>query len=286
MKESKYPELNDRDWLYQKYWVEHLNPFKIGDIVGCNHKTVRRALKRVDIKMRTISESRKGQYPSEETKQKLRGRRKSRYELLNDRDWLYRKYWVENLTLTEIQTIVGSPSVNTVWDAFKRLGIERRTLSDIGKEQVGDKNSFFGKTHTQETKDKLAEIKRKQWESEEYIKNWVEGKNRYPNNLESLVYEILEKLYPNEWKYNGNFEEGVMLAGMIPDFINVNGDKKVIEVFGDYWHSDEVIQGRWKRSEFGRKAVYSQLGYECVVLWEDRINAEGMDYIKEEMNKT
>ena len=76
-----------------------------------------------------------------------------------------------------------------------------------------------------------------------------------------------------------------MLACMIPDFINVNGEKKVIEVFGDYWHSDKVIQGHWKRSEFGRKAVYSQLGYDCVVLWEDMIKTEGVDYIKEEIEK-
>jgi hypothetical protein len=286
MDESKYPELNDRDWLYQKYRVEKKSLHEIGDLLGCEYKRVWRALKREGIPRRTISESRKGQYPSEETKQKLRGRRKSKYGLLNDERWLRQKYHTERLTLTDIQIIVGCPSVDTVWYAFERLGIERRTLSDIGKEQIGDKNSFFGKHHTKDTKDKIAEIQRKQWESEEYIQNWMEGKNRYPNKLESVVYEILQKLQPNEWKYNGNFEEGVMLGGMIPDFINVNGVKRVIEVFGDYWHSDEVINGRWKRSEFGRKAVYSQLGYDCVVLWENRITMEGIDYITEEMNKT
>ena len=74
---------------------------------------------------------------------------------------------------------------------------------------------------------------------------------------------------------------------MIPDFINVNGKKMVIEVFGIAYHDPEkaFMNVGWKRQEFGRKAVYSQLGYECVVLWEDRINAEGRDYIKEEMNK-
>lgn len=187
------------------------------------------------------------------------------------------------MTLTEIQIIVGSSSVNTVWDAFKRLGIERRTLSDIGKEQIGDKNSFFGKHHTKDTKDKIAEIRRKQWQSEDYIKNWMNGKNRYPNNLEQLVYDILEKLQPNTWAYNGNFEEGVMLGGLIPDFVNVNGEKTVIEVFGTYWHSDEVIGDKWKRSEYGRKAVYAQLGYRSIILWEDRIKEGGIEYIREEM---
>lgn len=285
MKELKYPELNDREWLNQKYWSENLNPFEIGDILGCNHKTVRRALKRADIRMRTISEAKKGKLSSEETKQNLRGRRKSRYELLNNKDWLYQKYWVEKLTLTEIMVIVGTPSVNTVWDAFKRLGIERRSLSEIGKEQIGDKNSFFGKEHTQETKDRISEKRIKQWQSEGYIKNWMNGKNRYPNNLEQLVYDILEKLQPNTWAYNGNFEEGVMLGGLIPDFINITSEMTVIEVFGDYWHSDEVIGGKWKRSEFGRKAVYAQLGYTSIILWEDRIKEGGIEYIKEEMEK-
>lgn len=262
-----------------------MNPFEIGDLVGCNHKTVRRALKRADIRMRTISEAKKGKLLTEEEKQKLRGRRKSKYSLLNDERWLRQKYHVERLTLTNIQIIVGCRSVDTVWDAFKRLGIERRSPSEISKEKIGDKNSFFGKKHRQETKDKLSEIKRKQWETKEFIKNWMNGKNRYPNNLEQLVYNILEKLQPNTWKYNGNFEEGVMLGGLIPDFINITSEMTVIEVFGTYWHSDEVIQSRWKRSEFGRKAVYSQLGYRSIILWEDRINEEGIDYIKEEMEK-
>ncbi len=284
MIKSKYPKLEDKDWLYQKYWTENRTPCEIAKIVGCNHKTVRQALKKQKIRLKTMSEAKKGKKLTAKHREKLRGWRKSKYPLLNDRDWLIQKYHIEKWTLTEIKNFVGCSSVDTVWSAFKRLNIERRTWSEIGKEKVGAKNSFYGKHHTEKTKQKLSEIRVKQWQSEEYIKSWLKGKNRHPNKLELLVLEALQKIQPNEWKYNGNFEQGVMIGGMIPDFVNVNGEKKVIEVFGDYWHDDEQIKMSWKRTEFGRKAAYAQLGYTCIVLWEKDLRKENAEeYIKREL---
>lgn len=286
MEKRVYLELGDRDWLYQKYWIENRTPHEIAAMLGCNHKTVRNALKRLGIRFKTMSEAKKGKKPTEEHRKKLRGRRKSKYPLLNDRNWLIQKYYTEERTLVEIKNLVGCPSVDTVWDAMNRQNIERRTLSKIGKEKRGDKNSFYGKHHTGKTKQKLSEIRKGQWRSGEYIKNWLEGKNRHPNNLELLVDKILREKQPNEWKYNGNFEQGVMIGGMIPDFVNVNGEKKVIEVFGQYWHSNELTKEHWKRTEFGRKAAYSQLGYTCVVLWEEELRKDNAgEYILEELKK-
>lgn len=59
--ESKYPELNDKEWLYQQYWTKGLSTIKIAEVVGCWEKTVWYALHRCGIKVRTQSEACTGQ---------------------------------------------------------------------------------------------------------------------------------------------------------------------------------------------------------------------------------
>jgi len=57
-----------------------------------------------------------------------------------------------------------------------------------------------------------------------------------------------------------------MIGGLIPDFVNINGRKQLIEAFGDPFH-DGRFTSSWKRTEFGRKAVFSQFGYDVLILW-------------------
>ncbi len=94
---------------------------------------------------------------------------------------------------------------------------------------------------------------------------------RQPSAPEQKIIDITEKNFP-EFRYNGNGELGVVLNGMIPDFVNVNGKKEVLEVFGDYFHG--VICRTWKSSELGRKMAYNYLGYRCLVLWEHDIKTK------------
>lgn len=94
---------------------------------------------------------------------------------------------------------------------------------------------------------------------------------RQPSVPEQRVIDITQKHFP-AFKYNGNCELGVVLGGMIPDFININGKKQVIEVFGDYYHG--VICRTWKSSELGKKMAYNYLGYRCLVLWEHDIKTK------------
>lgn len=55
----------------------------------------------------------------------------------------------------------------------------------------------------------------------------------------------MNRLFPNEYRFVG--DGSFWIGGKNPDFINVNGQKKIIEMFGDYWHSREVT-GTSKRS--------------------------------------
>lgn len=94
---------------------------------------------------------------------------------------------------------------------------------------------------------------------------------RGPNKIESKVLNIIvqNKL---QFQYNGNGELGVVLRGMVPDFVNTNGKKQVIEVFGDYYHN--LPLQKWNHSELGRIMAYNSLGYQCLILWERDIRAK------------
>jgi very-short-patch-repair endonuclease len=108
--------------------------------------------------------------------------------------------------------------------------------------------------------------------SEETIKKILLANKLKPNKLEVFLNSLLEKHFPGEFIFNGDLSQGVLLGGLVPDFINVNGKKQVIELFGDYWH-DEKQNIPWKSTEFGRKAVFSQLGFECLVIWEHELES-------------
>jgi hypothetical protein len=94
----------------------------------------------------------------------------------------------------------------------------------------------------------------------------LQGNNIKPNKPETSINNILNELYPNQWKYTG--DGSVIIGGLNPDFTNINGKKEVIELFGDWWHSDKKIQNRWKSSEIGRIEVFKKYGFSCLVIWE------------------
>ena len=269
---SKYPELNDKKWLNQKYWVEEVSANKIGEILNCNHHTVTDALRRFGIPERTREEALRLVTQTDEYKEHCSEAHKG------EKNYFFGKTHTDDAKAAMSKAKKGDNNPNRICytDEHKRR---------ISEANSGANHWFFGKHLSDEHREKTSETMKKHWLDPEFVAERMKERNIYPNKLESVVAAILEELEPEVWAYNGNFGEGVMLGGLIPDFVNVNGEKTVIEVFGTYWHSDEVIGDKWKRSEYGRKAVYAQLGYRSIILWEDRINTEGSDYIKEEMEK-
>ena len=95
------------------------------------------------------------------------------------------------------------------------------------------------------------------------------AKHLSPNQSELKLASILDEIAPT-FQYNGGYELGISLRGLIPDFVNTNGKKQVIELFGDYWHS-ETMAGSWHRCELGRTMAYHSIGYDCLVIWEHEL---------------
>jgi len=95
----------------------------------------------------------------------------------------------------------------------------------------------------------------------ERIKKMMQSLHRKPNLAEKKLNSLLQKTCPNEFKYVGNGE--FILGGKCPDFMNVNGKKKLIELYGDYWHEGENPQERID--------YFKQYGFDTLVLWEHEI---------------
>ena len=101
-------------------------------------------------------------------------------------------------------------------------------------------------------------------EKEDFIKK-TKNFSR-PNKKEEMLNMVLLDLFPGEYKYVGNRE--FILAGKNPDFLNVNGQKKIIELYGDYWHKGDDPQERID--------LFGQYGYDTLVVWEKELKNLGL----------
>jgi hypothetical protein len=97
------------------------------------------------------------------------------------------------------------------------------------------------------------------------------GMKIHPNKPETVVLNLLSKMYPNEWKYTGDFS--FMIGGKNPDFVNINGQKKCIELFGDYWHKDQNPQDRIN--------IFKEFGWDTLVIWESEL--KDIEKVKEKL---
>ena len=81
---------------------------------------------------------------------------------------------------------------------------------------------------------------------------------------EIQLYTVLEKYFPGEWKYVGNYQ--VNVKRRFPDFIRINNEKQVIEMFGIHWHDPTYFPNRLTEEELIEH--YKINGYTCLVFWE------------------
>lgn len=93
-----------------------------------------------------------------------------------------------------------------------------------------------------------------------------------PNKLEAVFQLFLNEYFPGVYRYVGDFQ--VRIGRRCPDFININGKKEVIELFGSFYHKVEEVQQTID--------YYKQYGFSCIVVWgEELINpGELINHIK------
>lgn len=128
---------------------------------------------------------------------------------------------------------------------------------------IGNKN-LLGHKHSEETKAKIGEATRNLFKDEDYCRKWSQGMTNLPNKLETFFNEVT----PKEVKYTGDgkffltFEDGTVKN---PDFV-VDHSRKVIELYGDYWHRDDNPQDLINQ--------YAKINFDCLVIWESEIKSD------------
>jgi len=107
------------------------------------------------------------------------------------------------------------------------------------------------------------------WEDKEYNskmrKKLSKSLKKSPNKSEKLLYKLLQYILPKEYKFVGN--GNLIIGSFCPDFVNINGQKKIIEMYGDYWHN----LPKQKKSHKRRIKTYKKYGYKTLIIWEKEL---------------
>jgi len=132
----------------------------------------------------------------------------------------------------------------------------------------GKNNGMYGKKFSKKQKKKFSEISKRKWKDlkfrEKTIKATWKALKLTPNKKELKLIELLNKIFSNTYKFVGDGK--LIIGGFCPDFIHKN-KKKIIELYGDYWHNRKDVKERDKR----RIKTYKKCGYRTLIVWEKEL---------------
>lgn len=162
-------------------------------------------------------------------------------------------------------------------EAIKKRGhpMLGKHCSEITKDKISI--AEIGKKLSDEAKAKISAISKRCWANLEWAERNIKASHRSQRRKqtkpEKMLEVILGEILPNEYKYVGSSGE-VVIAGVLPDFINVNGKKKIIESFGDWWHGEKRTGKTKEQVEAERIMGFKGYGFSCLILWENEIKNE------------
>lgn len=119
--------------------------------------------------------------------------------------------------------------------------------------------------------EKLSRILKISWQDPEFAKMMIEAQHRKPNRAEKKLDDFLQEILLKEYQINVKAEV-MTLGGRCPDFVNVNGQKKIIEMNGDWWHSEKKTGRTKKEEEQQRIDYFAQFGWKTLIVWEHELD--------------
>ena len=135
--------------------------------------------------------------------------------------------------------------------------------------QAGEKNAMFGKHHTKEALEKMKKARRHQHFPKHHTKP-------------ELIFEEICKKYDLHFKYVG---DGSLWIGkdraLNPDFIQADGQKIVVEIFGDWWHSPLLNPKLSETANLNfRKRHYKKFKWHSIFIWEtDLVKRDAEEFV-------
>ena len=225
---------------------------------------------------RKMSKSQKGHVVSDATKLKMSKSAKTRLRSPHTEE--------TKLKISEAHT--GKVVSNITREKLRKAASGKKS-TDEAKRKIGAASKgnqyALGYKHTEKAKREISKAGKKSWSDPIHHKKRVENQKRLwvnpvfhkqqktkmaqgntvkPNKPEIELLSILQTLYPDDWKYVG--DGSLVISGKNPDFVNVNGKKLIIELFGDYWHRND--------SPRKRMGVFKPFGYRTLIVWERELN--------------
>lgn len=157
------------------------------------------------------------------------------------------------------------------WDSRKYCSIKC-----YWEDMKGRTSCNKNRKHSEEFRKYRSTSQQKLWQDLEYrekqLKAIIKGSHIRPTTPEKFLIGLFQKLFLAQWKYAGDGkDEDAIIGGRCPDFISIDGQKKIIELFGDYWHGEERTGIPSKQHERERINYFAQYGYQTLVIWEHEL---------------
>ena len=159
---------------------------------------------------------------------------------------------------------------NTPWNKNKKLGKYSKSRCDNISKSLTGKSTYrkgltmideYGESRARSVKKKIRQKVTDVWQTEKYVRQQIKARNVKQNKLEIFLEKYLNELLPHEYKFVGDGE--FILGGKNPDYMNMNGQKKLIELYGDYWHKGQNPQDRID--------YFKKFGFNTLVIWEKEL---------------
>jgi very-short-patch-repair endonuclease len=97
---------------------------------------------------------------------------------------------------------------------------------------------------------------------------WYEAKAKgFINKAEAELAAILRELFKDRFEFVGNYPT---VGKWKPDFID-NKNKLIIELFGDYWHSEKKQNLPEEQHIQERVDLFESYGYRTLIIWEKEL---------------
>jgi predicted DNA-binding protein YlxM (UPF0122 family) len=246
--------------LRKLYWNEHLTLKQIAAMYGLAPTSLCRLMDKLNIKRRGKSEAAKLR-KFLHNKGWFRKSAKPWNVKRPSKDELIKLYIDEKLSTSEIAEIYNVHKLTIVrWLRHYQIPVDPLRRPKKWKEKIQAKIKELWTN---------PEYRRKEVEAHkklEVVEKAIANLKYRPTSLERKLMEIIEKHnLPYIYTGDGSFRIG----RLNPDFVNNNGKKIAVDIFGDYWHNREETP--WYGRESVRKLIMKRYGWDLRVIWEHEL---------------
>lgn len=260
--------------LQDLYCGQRLTLKTIGKMLGCSRASVRRRMDELAIPLervevgRRISKAKMGHEVSLETRQKISEKQKGKHsspatEFKNGMvPWNKAKHMTAETVEKIAATKRGIPSWNKGISMHEWMPENSNKIRKV-KIKQNNPRYWLGKKRDPETIQKIREIRklRTPEEKKATFQKWIQSLQYKPNKSEQKLIDAFRE-YDLPYKYIGDGK--IMIDGLFPDFINCNGQKKLIELFGEPFHKPEEEQTRKDR--------FAKYGFKTLIIWSKELS--------------